>query len=102
MNNISAVGGNLLNANALTKLATEETAESGSPTFLDIFKNIATQAYDAEMQKNKDMIDVAIGNVDSIERIQANLAKAEVSLQLLTTVKNSVVDAYNEILRMSV
>ena len=31
-----------------------------------------------------------------------NIAKAEISTELLVNIKNAVVDAYNEIMRMSI
>ena len=43
-----------------------------------------------------------LGDTDNLEEIQANIAKAEIATELLVTVKNAAVDAYNEIIKMSV
>jgi flagellar hook-basal body complex protein FliE len=75
---------------------------SENPTFADVFSDIINTAVDANAQKSQDMIDVMLGNTDDIEGIQMNIAKAEVATELLVTVKNSVVDAYNEIIRMQI
>lgn len=81
---------------------TEESSAVGSPTFADVFKNIIGDAVDTNAQKQEDILQLALGNTDNLEEIQANLTKAEIATELLVTVKNSVVDAYNEIIKMSV
>ena len=40
--------------------------------------------------------------VDDLAQIQVNLEKAATAVDLLVTVKNKAVDAYNEIMRMTV
>jgi len=74
----------------------------GAPTFLDVFKSIIGETAAAQDQKAQDMLDLMLGDVDDIERIQANITKAQVSMELLVTVKNSTVEAYNEIIKMSI
>ncbi|MDR1754486.1 MAG: flagellar hook-basal body complex protein FliE [Eubacterium sp.] len=88
--------------NALEKTLAEQKAVTGSPSFLDVFKNIAGDAVDTQRQKTEDIINVMLGNSDDIEGMQANIAKAEVATDLLVTVKNTVVEAYNEIIKMSI
>ena len=79
-----------------------EAPPAGTPTFLDVFKNIVGEANAAQEQRTQDMFDLLLGDVDDIERIQANITKAQVSLELLVTVKNATVEAYNEIIKMSI
>ena len=43
-----------------------------------------------------------LGDTDNLEQIQANITKAEIATDLLVNVKNAVVDAYNEIVKMSI
>ncbi|MDR0804804.1 MAG: flagellar hook-basal body complex protein FliE [Oscillospiraceae bacterium] len=76
--------------------------EEPNVSFLDVLKNVIADAVAANKQSDEDAIQLALGNVDDIERIQANIAKAEVATELLVNVKNTVVDAYNEVFRMSV
>jgi len=79
----------------------EETAVK-QPTFLDVFKNIYTDAVETDAQKSADMISLMLGDTDDIEQIQINLQKAVIATDLFVTVKNTVYDAYNEIIRMSI
>lgn len=83
--------------------AAEETkkAEEGG-TFLDAMLGLWTQAEEAQAAKSEDMLNLMLGDTESIEQLQINIAKAEIATELLVNVKNAAVDAYNEIMRMSI
>ena len=84
----------------------QELVESGEsaapPTFLDIFSEIFNNAVETNQQKQKDILQLMMGDTDNLEQIQANIAKAEIATELLVTVKNTVIDAYKEIIQMSI
>ncbi|MBR5090466.1 MAG: flagellar hook-basal body complex protein FliE [Ruminiclostridium sp.] len=84
--------------------AAPEAAEGGlqTGTFLDALTGLWDQAYEAQAQKSEDMMNIMLGDTDGLEQIQMNIAKAELSTELLVNIKNAVVDAYNEIMRMSI
>ncbi|MCL2633528.1 MAG: flagellar hook-basal body complex protein FliE [Oscillospiraceae bacterium] len=85
------------------KIVTDEgEVDVKQPTFLDVFSNIFNEAIVTNEQKSEDMIKIMLGDVDNIEEIQLNLKKAELATELFINVKNSVVDAYNEVIRMSI
>ena len=71
-------------------------------TFLDALTGLWDQAAEAQAQKSEDMMKIMLGDTDNLEEIQMNLTKAEISTELLVNIKNAVVDAYNEIMRMSI
>jgi flagellar hook-basal body complex protein FliE len=73
-----------------------------SPHFLDVFKSIVGDAQATQAQKSQDMLDLMLGNVDDLERIQSNITKAQISLEMLTNTRNAVLEAYNEIIKMSI
>jgi flagellar hook-basal body complex protein FliE len=73
-----------------------------SPNFLDVFKNIVGDAAQTQTQKSQDMLDLMLGNVDDLERIGSNMTKAQVALELLVNVRNATLEAYNEIIKMSI
>ena len=62
--------------------------------------SITPKETDAQVQK--DSVDLMLGDVDDLAQIQVNLEKAATAVDLLVTVKNKAVDAYNEIMRMTV
>ena len=72
------------------------------PTFLDAMKGLWDNAADAQAAKTQDMMNLMLGDTDSLEQLQINITKAELATQLLVNVKNATVDAYNEIMRMSI
>ena len=79
--------------------------ENGMPktgTFLDALTGLWDQAAEAQAQKSEDMMNIMLGNTEGLETIQMNIAKAEISTELLVNIKNAAVDAYNEIMRMSI
>ncbi|MDR2532484.1 MAG: flagellar hook-basal body complex protein FliE [Oscillospiraceae bacterium] len=74
----------------------------GAPTFLDVYKSIVGGAAATQEQKSQDMLDLMLGDVDDLERIQSNITKAQISLELLVNVRNVTLEAYNEIIKMSI
>lgn len=90
----------MVGANRAVTPAAEESAKGG--TFLDVLTGLWDQASEAQAQKSEDMMKIMLGDTDGLEQIQMNIAKAEISTELLVNIKNAVVDAYNEIMRMSI
>ncbi len=82
--------------------AVETPQEEQEYTFLDAMKGLWTNAAEAQAVKNQDMVNLMLGDTDSLEQMQVNIAKAQVATELLVNVKNAAVDAYNEIMRMSI
>ena len=84
----------------------EELVSNGEsvnpPTFLDIFSEIFNNAVETNQQKQEDILQLMMGDTDNLEQIQANIAKAEIATELLVTVKNTVIDAYKEIIQMNI
>ncbi len=77
-------------------------SEEAAPTFLDAMKGLWDNAEQAQATKTEDMMKLMLGDTDSLEQMQINITKAEIATQLLVNVKNAAVDAYNEIMRMSI
>ena len=84
-----------------SKKQAEENAE-GEATFLDIFESLVNNVKETDAQVQQDAIDLMLGDVDDLAQIQVNLEKAATAVDSLVTVKNKAVDAYNEIMRMTV
>jgi len=83
-----------------TKPLSEQNVDM--PTFIDVFKRIAGDAASSQQVRAQDMLDLMLGEVDDLERIQINIAKAQISMELLTNVRNAVLESYNEIIKMSI
>lgn len=82
--------------------ATDDNGMPKTGTFLDALTGLWDQAAEAQAQKSEDMMNIMLGDTEGLETMQMNIAKAEIATELLVNVKNAVVDAYNEIMRMSI
>lgn len=71
-------------------------------SFLDIFKSMVTSVVETNEQVDKDAIDLMLGNIDDLAQVQANITKADTAVELLVTVKNEALSAYNTIISMQV
>lgn len=83
--------------------ATDETAGTAEgASFLDVFRSVYDNVVETNEQTDRDAIDLMLGNIDDLAAVQANIEKASVAVDLLVTVKNQALSAYNEIIKMQV
>lgn len=82
------------------KVSTKDT--NGNTAFNDLLKN----ALDDVNQLHKDSESytklLALGQVDNIHDVTIASEKAKLALQMTLAIRNKVVDAYKEIMRMQV
>jgi flagellar hook-basal body complex protein FliE len=91
--------GSVSNPSALG--TTNETQKAGAD-FMD-FLNNELQKVDA-LQKNADVATIALatGQTQDIHTVMIALEKASLSLGLTVEVRNKMLDAYNQIMRMQI
>lgn len=78
----------------------ERTSESYIP-FEDILKDAITNVVETNNTVQMDAIKIATGDVDSLHKITIDIAKADLAVQTLVQVRNKALDAYNEIMRIT-
>ena len=61
-----------------------------------------TQVNDKLLQADELVRKLALGEVDNVHQVMIALDQARLSFQLLTQVRNKLLDSYQDILRMSV
>ena len=71
-------------------------------SFLDIFKGMVDNVVETNEQVDRDAIDLMLGNIDDLAQVQSNITKAGIAVDLLVTVKNEALSAYNTIINMQV
>ena len=76
--------------------------EPQKASFLDIFKGMVTNGIETNEQVDRDAIDLMLGNIDDLATVQANITKANTAVDLLVSVKNEVISAYNSIINMQI
>jgi flagellar hook-basal body complex protein FliE len=80
----------------------QESPKVGQPTFLDVFSQIFGDAVSTNEIKSEDMIRLMLGDTDNLEEMMLNLRKAELANDLFVNVRNTVLDAYNDIIKMQI
>ena len=76
--------------------------DTKNASFLDIFRGLVTNVIETNEQVDRDAIDLMLGNIDNIAEMQANIEKANTAVDVLVTVKNEVLSAYNSIINMQI
>lgn len=79
-----------------------KTAESSEVSFADMLTDAVREADDAYAVTQEDTKALLAGEADDLAQIMINGTKAELSLNLVLQVRNKVIDAYNEVMRMQV
>jgi len=86
----------------MNKLPTLESAkEAGNQDFSDLLKQAVQEAADIGYKSENLTLAAAAGKADVNEVITA-VAEAEVMLQAVTTVRDKVISAYQEIIKMPI
>ena len=86
-----------MNANEVNLAVNVEKA-----SFFDIFKGMVQNVVETNEQVDRDAIDLMLGNIDNLAEMQANITKANIAVDMLVTVKNEVISAYNSIINMQI
>ncbi len=82
---------------------TERTSpiSTSGASFENMLKQSLDQIAQTESTVRQDAVKLATGNTDALHSITINAAKADLAVQTMVTVRNKVLDAYNEIMRIT-
>ncbi|MDU4959913.1 MAG: flagellar hook-basal body complex protein FliE [Sporomusaceae bacterium] len=80
--------------------APEKTAVSGEADFGQVLSAALNTVNRLQQDSAKASVDLATGRIQDISQVTIASEKATVALQLTMQVRNKVVDAYQEIMRM--
>lgn len=78
-----------------------EQPASSSGSFAQIFNGLVQQADEQYNAANEGTQSLLSGETDNLAQVMIDSAKAESSLNMLIQIRNKVLDAYNEVMRMS-
>ncbi len=76
--------------------------KSGSSSFRDILNGALDNIRDTHEVKQANAEALAIGDVDDLAALAIDDQRAEVAIQLLVQVRNQLVEAYQEVMRLNV
>lgn len=100
--NLTKNHSNINNFSHLSSLQTSITAQasSSSNSFVDVFEKL-TKDRIKKIRKAEDQINAAVeGNANAVE-VMAAVAESEVALQEIVQIRDKIISAYQEVLRMS-
>lgn len=84
------------NENGQVKGITEST-----PQFSDVFREVFNDVQETQQQTNIDAVKLMQGEIDDLHTIYNNMTKASIAVETFVAVKNAAVDAYNQVLQIS-
>lgn len=89
-----------INNQDLGELSSSSTSAAGS--FADTLKAAINQTNDLQVKANKAAEELATGRTNNIQEVMIAAEKADISLRLMMQVRNKIIDAYQEIMKMQV
>ena len=104
INAISPVQSHLINILSNDQQSSALGAAMGTPAvnFSDILTDAFATAAQADTDDKTSALELISGQSDDLAALMIDATKAELSLNLAIQIRNKVVDAYNEIMRMQV
>jgi flagellar hook-basal body complex protein FliE len=76
--------------------------QGGGSSFADILKNSLEQVNEHQLQADQAISEMVAGRSKNIHETMLAVERADSSLKLMMQVRNKVLDAYREIMRMQV
>ena len=77
-------------------------APAEGPGFKQMLEGYMDQVNQLQQEAGKTVVDLATGKMDNLHQVVAALSEADLSFRLMMQVRNKLVEAYKEIMRMQV
>jgi flagellar hook-basal body complex protein FliE len=82
--------------------ATSEVGEAGGSSFADMLKTSVNKVNEMQTQADSAIGELVAGRSKNIHETMLTIERADTSLKLAMQVRNKILDAYREIMRMQV
>lgn len=99
---VNGIGGISLVSPSFTEVKRTEDLGKGLKTFSEYFKDALDNTNNLLLESEKLTEDFAAGRTDNIHQVLIAGEKAEIALQFTMQIRNKILDAYNEIMRMQI
>ena len=102
--NINPLSSNIVNLLANERLSAGVTGNVETPegSFADILSDSLKNVVEADTTDKISALQLLTGQADDLSGLILDAQKAELSLNLALQIRNKVIDAYNEIMRMQI
>lgn len=81
---------------------TENPSPSGGPSFMDHLKEGVQEVNQLNLEADKASMDLASGKQENIHETMLRMTQAELGFNLMVQVRNKILEAYQEVMRMPV
>ena len=81
---------------------TPASGPAAGPGFKEMLGDYLKQVNEMQQDADKAVVDLATGRLDNLHEVVAAVSEADLSFRLMMQVRNKLVDAYNEIMRLQV
>lgn len=81
---------------------TKSNETSNTLPFQDLFQDAVNNVKTTDTNLNQELYKLATGQSDNLHNLTIASQKATLSVELLVQLRNKALDAYNEVMRMSV
>ncbi|OQY19102.1 MAG: flagellar hook-basal body complex protein FliE [Desulfobacteraceae bacterium 4572_35.1] len=79
-----------------------QTQPKNNSGFGDMLSDAIKETNDTQLKADQAVSDLATGKADNIHEVMLSMEEADISMRMLVQMRNKVVDAYQEIIRMQV
>lgn len=87
----------LFEKNTVKSSGNEDTA-----SFSDVFKEIFSEVQETQRITEEDSVKLAMGEIDDLHTVYNNMTKATVALETFVAVKNASLDAWQQVMQISI
>lgn len=102
VNQINKIDGNKKNFNGVSDINETSGQQGVNIPFKTTFENAINDVVNTDKQVSIDAEMLATGKSDNLHQQSIDIAKAQLSLDLLVELRNKALESYSEIMRMSV
>lgn len=74
----------------------------GAKSFADTLKEAVSSVNELQQSANKGMENLAAGRTENIAEVMAAAEKADIALRMMVQVRNKMIEAYQEVMKMQV
>lgn len=82
--------------------AARGVSEGQATSFKEAFQRYLNQANGLQQEADKAMHDIVTGKMDNLHELIVAISEADLSFRLMMQIRNKLVEAYKEIMRMQV
>lgn len=93
---------NSLNTESLQPNQIHPKSDQSKTDFKEVVKNSLDKVNEQQDEANQSIVDLLSGKQQDVNSVVADMAKADMSFKLLVGVRNKLVEAYKETMRMQI